>query len=74
MMTTNQKVALTDAHAQPSASSSPKRARRRGAVRWGALLGHAVLDYLTVSVPVMAGIGWTEQMKVYVPAASGRTA
>ena len=29
--------------------------------------GRINAPYLTVSVPVIAGIGWTEQMKVYVP-------
>jgi hypothetical protein len=44
--------------------------RRRGSMR------RTVADlpaegYWTVSVPVMSGIGWILQMKVYVPAGSG---
>lgn len=39
--------------------------RRRGSIR------ESVATYLTVSVPVIPAIGWTEQMKTYVPAGRG---
>jgi hypothetical protein len=60
MMTRSQKNAYAEAHAQPSASNRPNNGRRfvtRPA-------GSAFAIYLTVRVPVMAGIGWTRQMNV----------
>ena len=62
MIATNQKAALRVAQAQPPASSSPKKARRRtivvpGPSAWAAI----VPPYLAVRVPVM--LGWTVQTK-----------
>ena len=74
-MTTNQTSALTEAQAQPSASSRPNRARRRGRVipAGRAWLGHrppsSPATRRPSAVPVM--FGCTVQTNVYVPAASG---
>ena len=60
MITRSQKKAFVVAQAQPSASNRPNSgaaAHRRD--RPGSAFAIA---YSTVSVPVIAGIGWTEQM------------
>ena len=52
----------------PAPAFAVEQAEQRAAVdgsTGGQRLGHR---YSTVRVPVIAGIGWTEQMKVYVPA------
>ena len=69
MMMTSQMNALTEAQPQPSASSSPNMARRRGSGTAGFDRCCHLPPYLTVSVPVIAGIGCTVQMNGYVPAA-----
>ncbi len=85
MMITSQTNALTPAHAQPSASSSPNNARLRGTIIpvpsacWAMVLrsssrgrlARPPADQPAVSVPVM--FGWTVHMKSYVPAFNAGT-
>ena len=56
-------IATVAVRARPRAT---RIGRRRGSM-WTGVTG----AYLTVRVPVMFGIGWTLQMKVYVPASRG---
>ena len=84
MMNTIQTKALTDAQPQPSASSRPNMARRRGTVVPAVSACCAIVlpsspgrpirsavDHCAVRVPVM--LACTLQKKVYAPAASGET-
>src|SRR5687767_5136103 len=80
-MTMNQNAALTDAHAQPSASSRPNIARRRvcrvvpgRSACWAIVLQlhrrfAPAFSYSTVIVPVIV-VGWAWQRNGYSPAAS----
>ena len=70
---TNQKVALTVAQPQPSASNRPKKARRRGAAigRGVGAVVSAIAQLPTASVPVM--FACTVHTYVYAPAGSAWT-
>ena len=61
MITRSQNSAFVVAHAQPSPIEQAEHRSRGSAGPPGV---PSPSSYLTVRVPVMAGIGWTEQMNV----------
>ena len=59
MITRSQKKAFVIAQPQPSRVEQPEQRAPTDRATCGQRLGHR---YSTVSVPVICGIGWTEQM------------